>query len=51
MTYAASIHLTLEVFPGKWVVSELNLHFIPDLQSAFYPQSAFYARSAVCGLR
>ena len=34
MTYAASIHLTLEVFLGKWVVSELNLHFTPGLQSS-----------------
>ena len=51
-TYAASIQLTSEIFPGKQVVLEPSLHFNPGLQSSvrILPSVYILPRSAVCVL-
>ena len=51
VTYAASIQLTLEVFPRKRVVLELSLHFNPGLQSSVCILPSVYILPLVCSLR
>ena len=51
VTYAASIQLTLEVFPGKRVVLEPSLHFNPGLQSSVCILPSVYILPLVCSLR
>ena len=51
MTYAASIQLTSEVFPGKRVVLEPSLHFNPGLQSSVRILPYVYILPPVCSLR
>ena len=50
-TYAASIQLTSEVFPGKRVVLEPSLHFNPGLQSSVCILPSVYILPLVCSLR
>ena len=50
-TYAASIQLTLEVFPGKRIVLEPSLHFNPGLQSSVCILPSVYILPPVCSLR